>query len=139
MVRPYEAILCHTDAHIETDEGGAPEMYTAGARQIGVFGEHGKIDPKALGRTLDHTRFGDVHAVQPAVLTLTNLTEAGTAYSSDEIAQLCAIAHEYGLKVHMDGARFANALARSEEHTSEPKTLMSITYDGFCFNRKIIH
>lgn len=115
MLRPYEAILCHWDAHIETDEGGAPEMYTAGARQIRVSGEHGKIDPQALKQLLRHSRFGDVHAVQPAVLTLTNLTEAGTAYAPDEIAQLCALAHEYGLKVHMDGARFANALAAHGE------------------------
>lgn len=115
MARPYEAILCHWDAHIETDEGGAPEMYTAGARQIGIPGGHGKVDPAALARFLRNSRFGNVHAVQPAVLSLTNLTEAGTAYSSGEVAELCALAHEYGLKVHMDGARFANALAARQE------------------------
>ncbi len=105
--------MCHWDAHIETDEGGAPEMYTAGARQIRVSGEHGKIDPESLARLLKSSRFGNVHAAQPAVLSLTNLTESGTVYSPDEVAQLCALAREFGLKVHMDGARFANALSTS--------------------------
>src|SRR3546814_18192811 len=65
MVRPYEAILCHTDAHIETDAAGAPAMYTAGARHIGVYGEHGTHDQKALARTLDHPPYGPVTAATP--------------------------------------------------------------------------
>lgn len=111
MAPPYGAILCHWDAHIVTDECGAPEMYSFGARQIPLAGEHGRISPEALSSQLREARFGVVHAVQPSVLSLTNLTEAGTAYTPDEIAALTRIAHEAGLGTHLDGARFANAVA----------------------------
>ena len=84
LVPPYGAVLCHRDAHIETDECGAPEMFTAGARQIGLSGEHGRIDPNALRKYLEEARFGVVHAVQPSALSLTQQTEAGTAYSVEE-------------------------------------------------------
>lgn len=110
LVPPYGAVLCHWDAHIETDECGAPELFTAGARQIGLPGAHGKLDPDALRTHLDRARFGVVHAVQPSAVSLTQLTEAGTAYSLDELAALSEIAKSRGLKIHVDGARFANAL-----------------------------
>lgn len=111
MTPPYGAILCHWDAHIVTDECGAPEMYSFGARQIPLAGEHGRISPQALSSQLREARIGVVHAVQPSVLSLTNLTEAGTAYTPDQIAALTHIAHEAGLGTHLDGARFANAAA----------------------------
>jgi threonine aldolase len=111
MVPPYGTTLCHWDAHIETDECGAPEMFTFGARQIPLPGEHGKLSPHALAQHLARARIGVVHSLQPAALSLTNLTEAGTAYGAEEIAELTAIARRYGLGVHMDGARFANAVA----------------------------
>jgi len=111
MTPPYGAILCHWDAHIATDECGAPEMYSFGARQIPLAGEHGRISPEALSSQVREARFGVVHAVQPSVLSLTNLTEAGTAYTPDEIAALTRVAHEAGLATHLDGARFANAAA----------------------------
>ena len=111
MVPPYGTILCHWDAHIETDECGAPQMFSFGARQIPLAGEHGRLAPAALGKHLSHARFGVVHSLQPAALSLTNLTEAGTAYTPEQVKELSDIAHEYGLGVHMDGARFANAAA----------------------------
>jgi len=111
MTPPYGAILCHWDAHIVTDECGAPEMYSFGARLIRLAGEHGRISPEALSSQLREARFGVVHAVQPSVLSLTNLTEAGTAYTPDEIAALTRVAHDAGLGTHLDGARFANAAA----------------------------
>ena len=111
MAPPYGAILCHWDAHIVTDECGAPEMYSFGARQIPLAGKHGRISPEALSSLLREARFGVVHAVQPSVLSLTNLTEAGTAYTPDDIAALTHVAHEAGLGTHLDGARFANAAA----------------------------
>jgi threonine aldolase len=111
MVPPYGTILCHWDSHIETDECGAPEMFTFGARQVPLPGEHGKLSPEALAQHLSRARIGVVHSLQPAALSLTNLTEAGTAYSVDEVGELTAIARRYGLAVHMDGARFANAAA----------------------------
>jgi threonine aldolase len=111
LVKPYGTILCHWDAHIETDECGAPEMFTSGARQIPLPGEHGKLNPQAFERYLKEARWGVVHALQPAALSLTQLTEAGTAYTPGEISHLTSIAKHYGLAVHLDGARFANAVA----------------------------
>ncbi len=120
MVPPYGSILCHWDAHIETDECGAPEMFSFGARQIPLAGDHGRLSPAALRKHLSQARFGVVHALQPAALSLTNLTEAGTAYGVDQIAELAQIARQHGLGVHMDGARFANAAAATG---ASPKAL----------------
>lgn len=111
MTPPWGTVLCHWDAHIETDECGAPEMFSAGARQIPITGASGRIDPSALARHLELARIGTVHALQPRVLSLTNLTEAGTAYSPEQTRELTAIAARHGLAVHLDGARFANAAA----------------------------
>lgn len=111
MVPPYGSILCHWDAHIVTDECGAPEMFSSGARQIPLAGEHGRIAVQALTAHLEEARIGVVHAIQPSALSLTNLTEAGTAYSPDETAALTRVAAKAGLGVHLDGARFANAAA----------------------------
>jgi len=110
MTPRHGAILCHFDAHTVTDECGAPEFFSSGARQLLLEGDHGRMAPAALATALAHARMGVVHAVQPSVLSLTNLTEAGTAYDPDEIAALTDIAKNYGLGVHLDGARFANAL-----------------------------
>lgn len=107
---PWGAIYCHRLAHIEVDECGAPEFYTGGAKLTHVEGENGKIDPDALARVLAQSCKGVVHHVQPGMLSLTNLTECGTRYSVAEIAALAGIAHANGLPVHLDGARFANAL-----------------------------
>jgi threonine aldolase len=107
---PWGAIYCHGLAHIEVDECGAPEFYTGGAKLVHVAGQNGKIDPSALGTTLAHAGKGVVHHVQPGMVSLTNLTECGTRYSVAEIAELAEIAHAHGLAVHLDGARFANAL-----------------------------
>jgi threonine aldolase len=107
---PWGAVFCHEDAHISEDECGAPEMFTAGAKIVGVPGFAGKITPAALKAILTSFPAGQIKQVQPAVLSLSQLTEAGTSYTCAEIAELTAIAHAEGLKVHMDGARFANAL-----------------------------
>jgi threonine aldolase len=119
MTPPWGGILCHWDSHIETDECGAPEMFTAGARQISLPGRHGKLDGAVLLKYLEEARFGVVHAIQPSVLSLTQLTEAGTAYSPEEIRELSAIAHRFGLLVHMDGARFANAVVACKSTLAE--------------------
>jgi len=107
---PWGAIFCHEDAHISEDECGAPEMFTAGAKIVGIAGTHGKLDVAGLKKALAGFPRGEVKQVQPEVLSLSQLTEAGTAYSCAEIAELAGIAHAAGLKVHMDGARFTNAL-----------------------------
>lgn len=110
-VPPWGAIYAHEAAHIETDECGAPAFFADGAKIVQVPGDDGRIDPQALADRLADAPVGDVHAVQPAALSLTNGTEAGTVYTPDQVAELAAIAREYGLFVHMDGARFANAVA----------------------------
>lgn len=107
---PWGAVYCHALAHIEVDECGAPEFYTGGAKLTHVAGENGKMAPDALRDTLARAGRGVVHNVQPGILSLTNLTECGTRYAPDEIAALSAIAKAHGLPVHLDGARFANAL-----------------------------
>lgn len=106
---PWGGVFCHSHAHIIEDECGAPDFFS-GARMLGVAGDHGKIDPAALATALQ-TSGGSVHNTQRGMLSLTNVTEAGTVYSPAEIAALTALARDYGLPCHMDGARFANALA----------------------------
>lgn len=110
MAAPWGAVYCHEDAHINTDECGAPEFFTGGAKLVGLAGEDGKVAPAALEAALGEAHAGVVHHVQPAVLSLTNASEAGTVYAPDELSALCEVAHAHGLKVHVDGARFANAV-----------------------------
>lgn len=107
---PWGAVFCHETAHVMEDECGAPEMFTAGAKLIDVKGRAGKIAPNDLLAMLKAFPRGLVKQVQPAALSLSQATECGTIYSCAELAELSAIAHEAGLGVHMDGARFANAL-----------------------------
>lgn len=108
---PWGAVFCHRHAHIQQDECGAPEFFTGGAKLVPVEGAHGKITPQTLMQALDSTGEGGVHGVQRSVLSLTNVTEAGTVYTAAEVAALCALARDRALSCHMDGARFANALA----------------------------
>jgi threonine aldolase len=106
---PYGAIYCHEQAHIVTDECGAPGFYSGGAQLAMLPGEHGRIAAETLEGALAARRI-DVHTMQPAVLSVTQATELGTAYRPEHIARLTQLAHAAGVKVHMDGARFANAL-----------------------------
>ena len=108
MVPPYGAVYCHEASHIEVDECGAPEFYTGGAKLVLLPGEHGKISPGGLAAAVKGA--GNVHAVQPAAVSLTNASEAGTVYTPDETAAIAEVARAHGLGLHMDGARFANAL-----------------------------
>lgn len=108
---PWGAVFCHHHAHVEEDECGAPEFYTNGAKLVLIPGDHAKMDPEALRRTISHTGRGGVHNVQRGAVTLTNVTELGAVYAPAEVAAICAVAKEFGLPVHMDGARFANAVA----------------------------
>lgn len=109
LVQPWQAVFCHTHAHVAEDECGAPEFFTNGAKLVLVPGAHGIMDPDALRQTLANSG-GSVHGVQPGALTLTTVTEAGTVYTPAQIAALTALARAHGLPSHLDGARFANAL-----------------------------
>jgi threonine aldolase len=110
MVQGHQALLCHEEAHIHVDECGAPEFYTGGAKLMPVPGAGGKLDPAAVAGRAD--RLGrDVHQSQPAALSITNATEFGLVYRPDEVAAIGALAKARGWGLHMDGARFANAVA----------------------------
>ena len=115
---PYRAILCHQDAHIEVDEAGAPGFFTGGAKLILLEGEGAKISPATVASACDGIR-NDVHQVQPAVISITNATEYGLVYRASEVASLGELARKRGLHLHMDGARFANALAATGENIAD--------------------
>lgn len=107
---PFGAIYCHADAHINTAECGAPEFYTGGAKLLPLAGEAGKLQAADLAASLERARIGAVNVAQPAAVSITQGTEAGTVYRCEEIAAIAAVARRYNLHLHMDGARFANAL-----------------------------
>ncbi|WP_158922898.1 low specificity L-threonine aldolase [Acidisphaera sp. S103] len=111
LTPPYGAIYCHEAAHIMTDECGAPEFYTGGAKIIGLPTADGKIVPAQLDNPLRFAQDTGVHHVRPATLSLTQSTEWGTVYTPAEVSALSDAAHAYGLGVHMDGSRLANAIA----------------------------
>ena len=96
LTPPWSAIFCHEEAHIHDDECGAPELFTGGAKLVGIPGDAGKITPAALRETLARFPRGLVKSVQPGALSLSQATEAGTIYTPDEIAALSAIAHDAG-------------------------------------------
>jgi threonine aldolase len=108
---PWGAVLCHPTAHIVTSEAGATSLFGGGAVMQGVEGDHALIDPDRLRATLDSVRWGDPHESQPSVLSLTLPSDYGTLYRPEEVTALAAIARGSGLKVHLDGARIANAVA----------------------------
>jgi len=112
LAPPWGAVLCHDNAHIMTSECGAPEFFGGGLKLLGLAGEGGRITAEGLKAALDGHEWGGPHHVSPAVLSLTQATEAGTVYSTEAIAHLTELAHAGGLVVQMDGARFANAVAR---------------------------
>lgn len=109
FVPPWGAIYCHPEAHINVDECGAPELFTGGAKLVCVPGEHGKITPAGVEGKIHGEGF--VHSVQPAAISITQASECGTLYTPDEVAALAACARAHMMALHMDGARFANALA----------------------------
>lgn len=110
FVRPWQGILCYEEAHIEVDECGAPTFYSGGAKLMTLPGQGAKIDAEALKARIAGIR-KDVHQVQPAAISITNATEYGLAWRAAEVGEISEIAKSNGMKLHMDGARFANAVA----------------------------
>lgn len=117
--QPWTAVFSHGDAHIAQDECGAPEFFTNGAKLISVGGDHGKMTPDTLAVALGKVGNGGVHGVQHGMVSITNVTEAGTVYSAAEVAALVSVAKARGLPCHLDGARFANALVASGATAAE--------------------
>lgn len=108
---PHGSVICHRHAHIQVDECGAPEFFTHGAKLLLGDGEGAKLTPEAVEAVAATIRAEDVHQTQPAALSITNATEYGLVYSQAETAALGALAKARGLGFHLDGARFANAVA----------------------------
>jgi threonine aldolase len=109
IVPPYGAVLCHDEAHLHTDECGAPELFSGGAKLMPLSAAGGKISAAQVAQTLDNLARGE-HESKPAAVSITQLTELGTAYSPAEIGALGDLCKARKLKFHMDGSRFANAL-----------------------------
>src|ERR1700678_3537846 len=101
LTPPWGSVLCHRDSHINNDECGAPEFFTGGAKLIALGGENAKIDAGELQAAV-YRKVGDLHSVQPSVLSLTQATETGAVYTAAEIGHLAGIAKHAGLRVHMD-------------------------------------
>ncbi len=112
LVPAHGAIFAHAASHISTDECAAVEWFTHGAKLVTLEGSDGKLAPDAIETALGRFEKGSVHHSQPAAVSITQASELGTVYRTDEIAAIARTAHAHGLKLHMDGARFANALAR---------------------------
>ncbi len=118
MIRPYESVLCHRQAHINNDECGLPEFFTGG-KLVGLDGAHGKLSPEGIADLIEKTLDHAPHTSRPRALSLTNATELGTVYTPAEVRALSDVAHRHGLFVHMDGARIANAVAHLNCHPAE--------------------
>jgi threonine aldolase len=115
---PYGGVICHDDSHIQNDEAGAPEFFTHGAKLIGVGGAGAKLTPDAI-RERTARIADDIHRVQPRAISITNATELGRVYAPDETAAIGALAREKGWGLHLDGARFANAIVQLECHPAD--------------------
>jgi len=111
LVQPWHSILCHSQAHIAVDELSAPELFTGGSRLVLMGDDGGKLTAQLLSDTLKKLPSDRPHNQIPGALSLTQCTESGLVYSVEEVRALTEVAHAAGMRVHMDGARFANALA----------------------------
>ena len=116
---PYGLVYCHRHAHIEEDECGAPEFYTGGAKLHLLDGADAKFSAETLESALGQAGPGVEHHPQPAAVSITQATEAGTVYRPDEVRAIAELARRHGLALHMDGARFANAAARLGQSPAE--------------------
>ncbi|MES1924485.1 low specificity L-threonine aldolase [Salinisphaera sp. T31B1] len=109
LCQPYHSVICHQLAHIETDECGGPEFFSNGSKLLTVPGDMGRIGPDHIERTV--TRRNDIHYPRPKVVSLTQASELGTVYDPDALRAIREVADRHALRLHMDGARFANACA----------------------------
>ncbi len=129
LCKSYHSIIAHEMGHIETDECGAPEFFSNGTKILTVKGENGKIDPAEAEHVI--MKRSDIHYPKPKVLSITEPTEVGTLYSVEELKRIQAVARKHSLRIHMDGARFANAIAAMNVHPSEITWRVGV--DVLCF------
>ncbi|WP_413205281.1 threonine aldolase family protein [Rhodospirillum sp. A1_3_36] len=111
LTPPWGAVYCHLDGHVNVDECGAFEFFSGGAKLIDLPGSEGRIDLSALEQAVVQAGGHDVHVAQPAAVSITNVTEAGTLYTPAQVAEVAEVCKRHHLALHMDGARFANAVA----------------------------
>ncbi|MCU0571035.1 MAG: low specificity L-threonine aldolase [Oculatellaceae cyanobacterium Prado106] len=130
LCQSYHSVICHETAHVETDECGAPEFFSNGSKLLLGKGEDGKLNPDAIATLL--TKRSDIHYPKPKVISLTQATELGTVYSLEELEGIGAIAQQYQLKIHMDGARFANAIASLNQSPAELTWKRGVDVLCFC-------
>ena len=129
LCRPFHGIICHEHSHIETDECGAPEFFSGGSKLLPTPGANGKLDLAQMEAAI--LRRQGVHSPKPRVISITQATELGTVYRADEIEKIAEFARERSLFVHMDGARFANAVAALD---CAPKAITwEAGVDSLCF------
>jgi len=129
LCNSYHSIICHEMSHVETDECGGPEFFSHGTKVLLARGDHGKVDLEDVERIV--TRRTDIHYPKPRALSITQATEVGTVYSIDELAAASEAAKRLGLRVHMDGARFANAIVSLG---AKPKDVTwEVGVDVLCF------
>ena len=126
---PFHAVVCHAHAHVETDESNAPGFFAQGVKTLSIDTPLAKLTPSEVSRVVRNRR--DIHASQPRVLSLTQATELGTVYSTEEISALSATARDFDMVVHMDGARFANAVASLGVTPAEATWRSGV--DALCF------
>lgn len=119
MVKPWQTIICHQQAHIAMDESTAPEFFTGGARLVTLDAGKGRLTARTLSSYLDRQALHIPHNPVPGALSITQANEAGQVYSVQEITELAQLAHAKGLKLHMDGARFSNAVASTGASPAE--------------------
>ena len=131
MTPPYGMVLCHEESHIQMDECAGPEFFTAGAKLLPIAGAAGKLTPQAVQKTLAGFPHRPPHGAPASVLSITQGAECGTVYAVSELKALCGVAHDAGLSVHMDGARFANAVAATGERPAELSWKAGV--DVLCF------
>ncbi|CAM4046838.1 low specificity L-threonine aldolase [Vreelandella rituensis] len=130
MARSYHSVICHELAHIETDECGGPEFFSNGSKLLTAPGPNGKLTPEGIEALV--TKRNDIHYPKPKVISLTQPTEVGTLYSREELLAIRAVADKYDLRLHMDGARFANACASLNVTPAELTWQVGI--DALCFS-----
>jgi threonine aldolase len=130
---PHGGVICHHDAHVQNDEGGAPEFYTHGAKLMLADGAGAKLTPDSVRATADAIA-DDVHRVQPRALTITNATEHGRVYTPGEVTALAELAQARGWGMHLDGARFANAVAHLDCGPAELVRGVDVLSFGFVKN-----
>lgn len=130
LCQSYHSIICHENAHIETSECGAPEFASNGSKLLLAKGKNGKLTPESIKAILD--KRDDIHYPKRKVISLTQATELGTLYSIDELVTIKSIAQKYNLKIHMDGARFANAVAAMNKSPAEITWKCGVDVLCFC-------